>query len=1110
MGFRSAVAARLSRAALALGGPEGPDREPVMDLRREAQVEYPELGPTHAAKAFGGNEPPGMQQAAEDVSQMGPQNPFSPGEPVGPYDGYGRMPRTQDFVTGYNIATRPRTHERVSFDTLRGLIDAYDIASIVIWHKIDTLRGVKWKILAADNYNGDVSGAVNIATDVMRRPDGIHGFRAWFGKWYYDVFAYDAAPLYRLRNRGGKVIGLSPFDGTTLAPLLDYWGNPPSNPGAPPDEQPEAYVQYANGVPWNWLTRADVIYEPFRAVNSSVYGKAPIESIILNANTDLRFQLRFLQQFTDGNIPAGFASAPENWTPDDIERFQGFWDSIMYGDQAMKSQIRWIPGGSSFIWSNEKEFTDAFSLFLMRKTCACYHVVPTDLGFTETSNYSSGESQADVQHKAGELPPMEYAEEIISRFLYDDLGLPVKFEFDRGEDQDDRLVQAQADGQYIDRGVVGPSEIREMRFGLPEPEGQTVPRYIMTSRAGPVPLASLLGVAGKIDPESGAPDPGSQLPHEAFTEVAGVVPNPPLTEEPLAEQEYGPKAIPPAPPVQAPGVPLATDPNAPKVAKEAEGAPAAGITSETGIYGYDGPGSDGEDDKAALRAAQARALAEQDERAEVAKSELAAFRRFRAARRRSGQWRDFTFEAVDPVRAHRLNDGGRLAVRKDAGEIAVAGLAVLAADTGRVLMLQRALDPDDPAGGTWEFPGGHIEEGETPIQGAWREWAEESGCIPAPGALAGTWTSSNGIYQGFVWRIDSESMVPVRSDTEITNPDDPDGDQVEAVAFWDPATLPGNAAVRPELLADIDAVMAALGCQQECCGAECCSGACCGGAGGCPCGASECPPADVAKAGDESRPKVAPAVWPGWALNRKAVAYWSPLLAAALLAALSKTRAQQLAAAYLDAFPGGQQDGQGRQQAVDAAAAWLAAQGIDLAPALESLAAGLTADGWLIGAASAAAMADGGDADTGGWRPGDADAAGSRVADLGLSSPLGAALGSADQAAGQMAAGYLAGLARALLDSAAAGLSAAATGAALLGALGDAAKAATAVLGQLVEAVASAAQALYGQRGITEVDVVNGPNPCPACLALAESNPHPPGTIPLHPNCECSEVPRRT
>ena len=94
--------------------------------------------------------------------------------------------------------------------------------------------------------------------------------------------------------------------------------------------------------------------------------------------------------------------------------------------------------------------------------------------------------------------------------------------------------------------------------------------------------------------------------------------------------------------------------------------------------------------------------------------ELAAFRNFRKKRRQAGEWQDFGFRAVSKVRGHNLNDAGRLAVRKDAGEVAVAGLAVLAADTGRVLMLQRALCDDDPAAGKFELPGGHLAEGEAP------------------------------------------------------------------------------------------------------------------------------------------------------------------------------------------------------------------------------------------------------------------------------------------------------------------------------------------------------------------------------------------------------------
>src|SRR5208282_3869419 len=363
--------------------------------------------------------------------------------------------------------------------------------------------------------------------------------------------------LYVRRN------GRPSWCGNTVAPLLDYWGDSPETPA-------EAFVQYVNGLPWNWLTRDDLIYEPFRPRPNSPYGHAPIESIILNANTDIRFQTYFLQRFTEGNLPAAFASSPDSWSPDQIEQFQGYWDAMMYGDQSRKHQIRWMPGGSKIAWSDEKDFTDQFSLFLMRKTMAAYHVVPSDLGFTENVNRSSGESQADVQHRVGDLPLMEHIEGILSAFLLDDLGLPLKFEFDRGEEQVDQLAQAQADQAYMDRAVVSPSEIREMRYGLVD--ATPVPRMFFSNRAGPIPLISLDAVAGPVDPQTAAPEPGAQLPHEAFTVVEGVMTSPPLIGEPLAEQEYGPSALPAAPPEQP-------------VAKEGEGAP--GITSETGITSYD-------------------------------------------------------------------------------------------------------------------------------------------------------------------------------------------------------------------------------------------------------------------------------------------------------------------------------------------------------------------------------------------------------------------------------------------------------------------------------------------------------------------------------------------
>jgi 8-oxo-dGTP pyrophosphatase MutT (NUDIX family) len=756
-----------------------------MTLRSRLATAPPAALAVPVGKGFGSAIPPDIQ-AAEARAHMTPASPFSPGEPIGPYAGFSTTPWSRDRVTGYNIATRPRTHERVAFDTLKGLFGAYDVARICVRHRIASLRSLDFKLVSAEGYEGDISAEVAEGKRILKRPDRKTLFKPWLAKYLRGVLSYDAGTLYRMRNRGGRAVGLKVIDGTGIAPLLDYWGDSPESP-AP------AYIQYVQGLPMQWLTRDDLIYEPYDPQDDSIYGTAPLEDILLNANTDIRFQLYFLERFTQGNLPAGFASAPDGWSPDQIEQFQEYWDAFMLGDQSRKHQIRWIPS-SKLAWTNEKDFTDAFSLFLMRKTCSAYSIVPSDLGFTESVNKSSGESQADVQHRVGDLPMAHHIQDILTAFLQDDLQLPLKFAFDLGEEQDDRVNQAQADKVYFDMGAVGSSEIRELRYGWTDPV--PIPRTIMTSRGGPVPIASLLALAGDVDPATALPEIGAPLPKDVFGGVEGVLPIPPIKVTPLAEREYGPGAMPPAPPPQ----PVLGDDG--QVAKEGEGAGGnvtAGITAETGVYGYDLEGRAGEDEYPG----------------ELVAKEMAAFRRYSKARRREGEWRDFEFRSVAKVRGHNLNDAGRLSVRKAAGEVAVAGLAVFAADTGRVLMIQRALDDTDPASGTWECAGGHVEEGESPRQAATREWQEETGLMFPDGEFTGTWTSANGIYQGFVYTVPSESGLDIFSRIPGMNPDDPDSDAIEAIAWWNPEDLPGLPSLRPELAANLADVLPLLGCEPE-------------------------------------------------------------------------------------------------------------------------------------------------------------------------------------------------------------------------------------------------------------------------------------------------------
>ena len=1058
------------------------------------------------SKVYGTDVPADMA-AAEVASGMDSSTPFSPGAPLSPYDGYGRTPRSQNFVPQTNVTTRPRTHERVSFQTLKGLIDAYDIASMAIWHRIDSLRSLEWSLVAADGHEGDITSALVTGMAVLAKPDGQTPFGAWIAEYAYDILAYDAGTLWRMRNRLGQAVGLRVVDGSLIAPLLDDWGNTPEAP-AP------AYVQYINGLPWNWLTTNDLIYRPFRKRPDSPYGRPPLESVLLNANTDLRFQAYFLQRFTEGNLPAAFASAPESWTPQQIESFQEYWDGFILGDQTFKSQIRWIPPGSKIEWSNEKDFTDEFSLFMMRKTLAAYHVVPSDMGITDTVNKSTGETQADVQHRIGDVPLAKHISDILTAFLQDDLRLPLKFQFDFGEEQDDRLQLAQADQIYIQNAVVSPSEIRELRFGLGEPDGRPVPRYIFSTRSGAVPLDAVFAVAGEIDPESAAPLPGAPLPHKPFAPIAGVEPNPVPPTKPLAVQIYG-DLTPPAPNPQvgdapAPHSPMPTvDEDAHQgapVTKDGEGgggAPTSGITAATGVYSYDGPGHVNDEGEP------------EDEQESLAKAELGTYRRYLKQRRRAGRWKDFEFEHVDALSAHRLNDAGRLEVRKASGAIAVAGLAVMAEDTGRVLMLQRGLDPDDPASGLWEFPGGHVEDGETAGGAAEREWQEETGCLLPADAWAdadpeASWTSTNGIYRGIVVTIPREDCIEIAERGQVGNPDDPDGDLFEAIAWWDPALLRGNPALRPELRSDADKVLAAIKVAAAAAGVTAIAKAADGG--------GQVPKADASA-------REASAAWPGWNHDLDAADHWAGKLTDGYIAALSRAHAEKIAASFKAAHPQPKPDKKPTKAEtaaiaaalVAAALAHLESQGFDLAGPAAAALAGLYTDGYLIGAASGNALLDGGKPALGTWTPGDTAQAQHLIEQLALGAGLSALLLRAPQVAAGMAGTLMAALAAALAAGVAAGESAVAIAESMIEALGAAWRSLTAAITEITTGSSAGATDTYEQQGVKLVRWALDPssNSCPACIGNANAKPRPIGqtwpsgdtSAPIHARCRCSVVP---
>lgn len=92
---------------------------------------------------------------------------------------------------------------------------------------------------------------------------------------------------------------------------------------------------------------------------------------------------------------------------------------------------------------------------------------------------------------------------------------------------------------------------------------------------------------------------------------------------------------------------------------------------------------------------------------------------------------------------------------------------------GRVLITQR--HPDKPWGGYWEYTGGSVVKGETPIEGALRELREETGIIATAGDLHPVSVDPrtgidgwNTIYHSYVVFFDPAAQTIRLQDTETT------------------------------------------------------------------------------------------------------------------------------------------------------------------------------------------------------------------------------------------------------------------------------------------------------------------------------------------------------
>jgi hypothetical protein len=458
-----------------------------MTERGEGQRSWP-LSPYELNVSYG--QPGAAGQGADWFGPLTPITPLAPPEVAG---------RQWDYPSGYNLSTLPRVYEPVSFQTLRGLAEGYDLLRLVIETRKDQVARLTWSISPRDKKSSDPRAAA--LTAFFARPDGMHTFGDWLRLLLEELFVIDAPALYMSRDRGGRLTALLPIDGATIKPVIDDWGRTPQ----PTIENgvalyPVAYQQILKGYPAVDYSVRDLIYRPRNIRVNRAYGFSPVEQVITTVNIALRRQMFLLDYFTQGNIPDSLIGVPESWTPDQIASYQKYWDAYFDGEFGRRRRAKFVPGGvaKTFIQTKEPDLKGPFDEWLARIVCFAFSISPQAL--TQQMNRATAETQKDLAEEEGLAPVLAWVKDLIDSILAQEFDAPdLEFSFSAEASVDPQQQEAIL-SSYTSKGILTINEARAALGRDPLAEAAANRPMALTGN-GYVPLGQAAQAAGKAKEE---------------------------------------------------------------------------------------------------------------------------------------------------------------------------------------------------------------------------------------------------------------------------------------------------------------------------------------------------------------------------------------------------------------------------------------------------------------------------------------------------------------------------------------------------------------------------------------------------------------------------------
>lgn len=432
--------------------------------------------------------------------------PLMPMPPVAPPEVAGRQ---FDYQPGRNLVQRPREYEAVTFDTLRGMADAFDLVRTAIETRKDQFEKIPWQIRGR-TYPGKQKPEaispddVRKFTEFFEMPDRENDFFTWHRMLLEDVLVIDAPTLWKERTVGGELVGLQVMDGATIKRVINEWGRTPSpyvdeHGGV---QYPAAYQQILKGMAAVDYQADEIIYAPRNKRSNKVYGFSPVEQILVTINIALRRQAMTLAHFTAGNIPQSLIGVPDTWTPDQIRSFQDYWDLTIEGDAAARRKGKFVPGGvaKTFIQTQDPELKGVFDEWLAKLVCFAFSISPQAL--ISQVNRATANTQREQADEEGLAPLMKWSSRLINRVIHTDFGRP-DVEFAWGTDKKlSPQEEATIYSTYVNNGTMSRNEVRE-KIGLEASDVPEAAELGFTTGSGFVHLDETKKPEPEIDPITG-------------------------------------------------------------------------------------------------------------------------------------------------------------------------------------------------------------------------------------------------------------------------------------------------------------------------------------------------------------------------------------------------------------------------------------------------------------------------------------------------------------------------------------------------------------------------------------------------------------------------------